>query len=478
MKKSTLLMVLSLVLALALGVGGTMAYLQDTDADVNVMTLGNVHIKQIEKERVEQTNSGTDELQDFTQGKPLYPAVGEIAWVEGDNGRVYQQWPTGGSSALFDTEKLNNELDKFVFVENTGKSDAYFRTIFGFELADEWTVADVKDDKMIHLNTNDAEGDGGGHYKWTWADDVLVLEDGRRFAVATATYVGKADTHKDGILPAGETSRPSLLQVFMDKTATNEDIESLGETYDILVLSQAVQTQGFADAQSALDTAFGTVEEMAAEWLGGLKGPIIVYTTDELRAAMKLSDVEIYLGDDLLVDDDKGTGYCFYAKYNNVINLNGHDITVDLPGKDFYGIFYTLSDAQLDIVGDGELKIIGGVGNFVWCTGSSGDATVNIYGGNWIQDSVDFNENRYCEGIYANREGDVNVYGGTFNWKGFEKFTANVARDGVVTIYGGTFINFDPRVAHDNDGSYVAEGYTVVEETQANGDIWYTVVKK
>lgn len=71
----------------------------------------------------------------------------------------------------------------------------------------------------------------------------------------------------------------------------------------------------------------------------------------------------------------------------------------------------------------------------------------------------------------------INIYGGTFDWSsGFEKYTANESREGVVNIYGGTFINFDPRVSHDNDGSYVAAGYTVVTETQDNGDIWYTVV--
>ena len=51
MKKSTLLMVLSLVLALTVGLGTTLAYLTDTDADVNVMTLGNVDILQNEQER-------------------------------------------------------------------------------------------------------------------------------------------------------------------------------------------------------------------------------------------------------------------------------------------------------------------------------------------------------------------------------------------------------------------------------------------
>ena len=61
MKKTTLLMVLSMILAVALGVGSTMAYLQDTDEDVNVMTLGNVDIEQHEFERV-QNEDGTYEL--------------------------------------------------------------------------------------------------------------------------------------------------------------------------------------------------------------------------------------------------------------------------------------------------------------------------------------------------------------------------------------------------------------------------------
>ena len=43
-KKRTATLLLSLVLILAVAVGGTLAYLQDTDSDVNVMTLGSVDI--------------------------------------------------------------------------------------------------------------------------------------------------------------------------------------------------------------------------------------------------------------------------------------------------------------------------------------------------------------------------------------------------------------------------------------------------
>ena len=129
----------------------------------------------------------------------------------------------------------------------------------------------------------------------------------------------------------------------------------------------------------------------------------------------------------------------------------------------------------MNVVGEGNITVSGGIGQFVWCTGANGATQINIYGGNWTEASDDFGAD-YCEGLYANREGAVNIYGGTFNWSSFPNYTANESRDGVVTIYGGTFINFDPRVSHDSDGSYVADGYTVVSETQDNGDIWYTVV--
>ena len=47
-----------------------------------------------------------------------------------------------------------------------------------------------------------------------------------------------------------------------------------------------------------------------------------------------------------------------------------------------------------------------------------------------------------------------------------------------IIVTGGTFVNFNPadcyaEGAHTN---FVADGYKVVSETQANGDIWYTVV--
>ena len=49
MSKRTLLLIISSLVALVLTTTGTLAYLSDTDADVNVMTPGNVNIVQNEQ---------------------------------------------------------------------------------------------------------------------------------------------------------------------------------------------------------------------------------------------------------------------------------------------------------------------------------------------------------------------------------------------------------------------------------------------
>ena len=94
MKKSTLLMVMGLLMALVIGVTGTMAYLTDTDSDVNVMVMGNVDIEQHENDR---------DGNEFEQNQTLLPIVGSAADKD-ENG-----YPAP-----------DNYIDKIVTVENTG----------------------------------------------------------------------------------------------------------------------------------------------------------------------------------------------------------------------------------------------------------------------------------------------------------------------------------------------------------------------
>ena len=59
----------------------------------------------------------------------------------------------------------------------------------------------------------------------------------------------------------------------MKATATNEDVEKIdgngNGTYDILVLSQAVQVDGFDNAETALTAGFGEANVTnVQEWFG------------------------------------------------------------------------------------------------------------------------------------------------------------------------------------------------------------------
>ncbi len=283
--KKILLLCLSFVLVAALAIGGTLAYLTSTDDDVNVMTLGNVQIEQIEQER-----NSAGELVEFTQAKPLYPAVGEIAWNDNKiniNGHDYNMFG----------EKLKNSVDKIVSVKNTGKSDAYIRT---------WiAVEDPYDTAMIGVNVG-----GVGYTQSAWTTEMI---GGVQYSVTCFTY--------DEALQPDETSLPSLLQVYLNSKATNEDVALLGDAYDILVVSQAVQTNGFASAIDALEKAFGTNHP----WTNGVKLPAVVSTAEELTAAIAEGG-EIILSKDI-TDFNANNTISVAAGKNVTLNLNGHKIS-------------------------------------------------------------------------------------------------------------------------------------------------------
>lgn len=271
MKKMKKILALVLTVALlAAAIGGTLAYLQDEDSDVNVMTLGNVYIEQIEQERDANGN-----LVDFTQNKPAYPAVGPIEWA--DTGVV-----VNGTEYKVFTPDLKNVVDKIVTVKNTGKSDAYVRTVVAIE------APDYDPDNLIHINYNGADVESSA--------PIEVEIDG-------VDYVVFAFTYKEA-LAAGKVSAPSLVQVFLDSKATNEDCAKFGDTWEIIVLSQAVQAQGFADAKTALDTAFGEVKENAKQWFTEtLEEPFAIVTIPGADDTLTNADGDVtVLGKNLMID--------------------------------------------------------------------------------------------------------------------------------------------------------------------------------
>ena len=239
----------AVALTAAVSIGATLAYLTDTDEDVNVMTLGNVYIDQIEQERVDD-KKGQKDLVDFEQNQPLLPAVypseSGVPWAPED------EWVVPGDEAWRVVEDNANVIDKFVTVKNTGKSDAYVRTIFAFEY----------DNDLLHAVMNDTNIKEGATWKWNWGLGTFEL-DGVTYILVEAVYTEK--------LAPGKTTIPSLKQIYLDKTATNEDCAKFGDTYDILVFSQAVQADGFDSIiegpAAALNEAFGVTSVTNNPWV-------------------------------------------------------------------------------------------------------------------------------------------------------------------------------------------------------------------
>lgn len=304
MKKSWIL-ILSIVLAAALSIGSTVAYLQDADSDVNVMTLGKVDIVQVEEER-----SG-DELVKFDNyNKTLFPGVySEAKPVTGTDGYYAAQ----------------NAIDKIVSVDNEGKSDAYVRTIFAFE---QGTMTDARFEEVMNINKNES-GD------WTWTK----IGNSQTIGAKPGVYTVYVAVYNE-ILPKGESTSESLKQVLLAKEGTNEDVKALdangNQMYEILVLSQAVQSMGFESmgAAAALNEAFGAVDQAHLnEWMGGMEAEVPGEQPDDQPQGEPVTPDEL---EALLETIEDGDVKEVYLESNTMLaglDLPAGDLTIDLAGK-------------------------------------------------------------------------------------------------------------------------------------------------
>lgn len=227
--KKTLAILLAMALLCMMAVGTTLTYFTDTDSDENTMAVGNVGITQNETDR-KGTALDTDSLK-------LYPVTADP-----------------------DTDGLvpiaNNGVDKFVNVTLAADSgDAYVRTIFAFELKADGTSPVGTELKLI-------------------TDSVITMTD-VEFEKGGVNYVVGVCTYDAPLTMTNKDSAYSLKQVYLGKDVDNKFFAAVGNSYEILVLSQAVQTQGFAGAegktaaQVALDTAFGEITAANADEIAG-----------------------------------------------------------------------------------------------------------------------------------------------------------------------------------------------------------------
>ncbi len=226
--KKIIAICMTVVLALT-AIGGTLAYFNDTDAQVNTFTTGNVAI---------------DLFEDF-----------------GDNDGVEKLLPATGSAQA---GTLENGIEKEVYVSNTGSEDAYVRVHIAIPaILDNGADTFDAGKNVLHFNyTPESIGEG----KWDWsklADDDQYTGNWNYYetSINDVKYNVYVVTYTKA-LRSNESTIDAMDQVYLDSKVTNADITqinaTLGNEWHIYVAAEGGQVDGFDNAYDALNTQFGT----------------------------------------------------------------------------------------------------------------------------------------------------------------------------------------------------------------------------
>ena len=269
-KKKLLVVAMVLSMVAVLAIGGTLAYFTDTDEATNTFTVGHIEIAQNETDR------NGDAYTETEGGNKLFPLVGS-AQTKDENGYA----------------DAANYVDKIVTVTVDSDSEpAYVRTFVAVpaDLDDGPTEFDANQN-ILHWNgasANDksvAADTGYGNdnvWYWTESTDIDWPTDnnggqwyGYQSTIGGILYNVYVATHST-IVPAGQTTTPNLLGVYLDSGVDFNGTNYLDQNGDVieteliknakvLVKTQAVQAEGFATeypddvnvAWTALNEAFG-----------------------------------------------------------------------------------------------------------------------------------------------------------------------------------------------------------------------------
>ncbi len=151
---------------------------------------------------------------------------------------------------------------------------------------------------------------------------------------------------------------------------------------------------------------------------------------------------------------------------NGGIGLQSDDIAVKAIG----------ADTKLTITGG---YYDGGEGGNNICVAAANGAEVVIKDGTF---TVGGDATGLGNSVIYSVGGNITIEGGFFytehSYRGkYYVLNQQNSNPGTLTVKGGTFVNYNPANGDDYlGGNFVADGYTVISKTKANGDVWYTVV--
>ena len=285
--------------------------------------------------------------------------------------------------------------------------------------------------------------------------DALVAKDGE----STATTVASLNNF-EGTLEAGKTT--GLI------TITGKMKETAGNKYKGLSLENISITVYASQLNSESDSTGKDYDKDATYY------PVI--DAAGLKDALKT-------GGNISVDANLAPEVAMVAEKDTTLNMNGKTIanTADVWDADPYSwsLVSARAGATLTIDGNGTFKA---KENDCYAVDIQDGGKLVIKNGTFIGN---------IHAVYV-LSGEAVIEGGFFSVQQkypdaakadefvLNCYDANRANGTAkITVKGGTFVNFNPadcqaEGAHTN---FVAEGYSVIKETQTNGDVWYTVVE-
>ena len=277
------------------------------------------------------------------------------------------------------------------------------------------------------------------------------------------TIDDKALTDTEGKLKANGTSNAMTIQGHMQDSAGNEyqGLSIDGISITVYATQDTVESDSF-DNQYDKDARVKAGSETAIREAMKKAGSVIT-VTDEIKPSETLvadkKDITLNMNGKTIVNDtdlwEKGSAY----NWSLVSAQNGSSLTIEGNGtfkakeNDCYAV--DVQDGSNVVIKNGTF-----VGNIHAVYVLEGTATIE--GGTYFVQQK-YPDAAKADGFVLNCY-DANRANGTAK----------------IIVKGGTFINFNPadcwaEGAHTN---FVADGYKVTSETKANGDVYYTVVKK
>ena len=278
---------------------------------------------------------------------------------------------------------------------------------------------------------------------------VVTSTDENAEAVAIENFVGN--------LNAGAKSGVYYIKGVMQTTAGNDyqDLTLDGITVTVIATQDTVENDSFGNTYD--ENAMVTAADYDALAKAVKSGGLIKLGADvEAKATLTFGgDAHLDLAGKTLNNTSDIWGD---NDWSLISAQNGVDVVIDGNGT----VKAKENDCFAVDVQDGSAVTIKS-GTFV-----GNIHAVYVYEGTAIIEGGTYSvQQKYPDASKAN-EFVLNCYDSSY-----KNGTAKIV------VKGGTFINFNPadcqaEGAHTN---FVADGYSVVSETKANGDVWYTVVK-